>query len=83
MLAIVALIGAVLDALHLPVVTALPSILGIDLDGYLVEAAGYFWSFVAAFWPIHDLFIGVLFYLAYLVIVRVALRLALGHRAPQ
>jgi len=79
----VALIAATLDALHLPSITALPTILGINLDTTLVEAVGYFTSFVSSFWPIRDLFIGVLFYISYLSITRIALRLALGARSPQ
>lgn len=81
-LGFVVLIGAVLNALHLPLITALPSVLGVDVDGSMVLGMGYFYTFVSAFWPIHDLFVAVIFYVGYLAI-KISLRLALGHRAPQ
>ena len=66
----------------LPQVETLPEILGLDIDAYLVLGMGYFYSFATAFWPLYDLFVGVTFYIGYLVL-KMVLRFFLGHRAPQ
>lgn len=65
----------------LPTVTTLPQILGVDVDTYLVQAVGYFYSVTSAIWPLYDLFQGVLFWVGYLVL-KMVLRFFLGHRAP-
>ena len=66
----------------LGVVTSLPSILGVDVDGNLVAAMGYFYGWVGIFWPVAHIFVGGLVLLGYLVIKNLVLKLMLGHRAP-
>ncbi len=66
----------------LPTVATLPQILGVDVDTYLVQAVGYFYAFINAFWVLGDLFGAVLFYIGYLAL-KMVLRFILGHRAPQ
>lgn len=65
----------------LPSATKLPTIGGYDIDGALVTGMGAFHTFVAAFWPIQDMFYGALAIFAYFGIKMLA-RLLLGHRAP-
>lgn len=65
----------------LPSITMLPTIGGVDVDTYLVQAVGFFYSFTSAFWPIGDLYQGVMVYVGYLTI-KMVLKFIIGHRAP-
>lgn len=77
-------ISSVLNAVFsfLPTVTTLPTIFGINMDAQLVGAVGVLNDIGQYYWPIRDLFVGVIFFLTYRVIMLV-LRFFLGHRAPQ
>lgn len=76
---VVAILAALLS--WLPNVSSLPTVLGVDVDANMINAMSYFYSATDSFWPVRDLFIGVLFYTTYLGIKLLA-RLMLGHRAP-
>lgn len=65
----------------LPTVTALPTILGVDVDAQLTNTVGMIYGISSAFWVIGDLFKAFLFLMGYYVMMMV-LRFFLGHRAP-
>ena len=67
----------------LPQVTALPTVLGIDIDTQLSQGMGMFYTFAEVVWPVKDVFYGMLALLAYYGIKTIALRFLLGARAPQ
>ena len=70
------------DALGwLPIVTALPTVHGIDLDTTLIQMVSYFNSFIDSFWMIGDVWYGALFLLLYYILKNIVLRLILGSRA--
>lgn len=80
--AVIQTINVLFDAIHLPKVMALPTIMGVNLDSSLQTAVGTFIDVTSAFWPLHDLFVAALFYIGYLVLKNLALRFILGNRAP-
>jgi len=71
-----------LTILHLQHVDKLPEILGVDVDGTIVNGVSLAHSFFVLFWPLQDMLIGALVILGYLVLKNIALRTFLGHRTP-
>jgi hypothetical protein len=71
-----------LTILHLQPVTALPQVLGIDIDGTMVNGVSLAHNFFTLFWPIGDMLIGTLVIVGYLILKNIALRTFLGHRTP-
>lgn len=65
----------------LPTVSTLPPIAGYDIDGALVTGVGEFKTISTVFWPLQDLYLGFLFLMGY-YIIKIILKLFLGHRAP-
>lgn len=64
----------------LPTITTLPTVAGVNIDGYLVAGIGQFYSFAKAVWPLRDVMIGLVALLGYYA-VRMVLRVFLGARA--
>lgn len=79
---VASLITSVLDALHLPKITVLPQILGVDVDSTLINGVSIAHSVFVLLWPLADMFAGALFLLGYFVLKNLALRFFLGNRAP-
>ena len=79
---VVAVLGGLLDILHLPTIETLPTILGVDIDTQLSQGVGMFYTFADAIFPIYDVFLGLLVLMGYYA-VKMGLRFFLGHRAPQ
>lgn len=77
--ALIVAVIAILNALtaFLPSVTTLP----YGMDGYLIEAIGYWNSFIGIFPPFQDVFNAFCVYLGFRVTLML-LRLIFGHRAP-
>lgn len=64
-----------------PIVTALPTIYGFNIDGAFVTGMGEVNVFLQSFWPELIMFQGFLFLLGYYAI-KMVLKFFLGHRAP-
>lgn len=82
LLFIATMLTQLLNALHLPKVDKLPQILGVDVDGAIVNGVSIAHSFFSVFWPFTDMLIGALFIVGYLALKNIALRTFLGHRTP-
>lgn len=65
----------------LPVVTALPTIGGIDLDYYVRTGVGYFNFLASIFPPLTVVASAAIIYLTW-KLVMLGLKLILGHRSP-
>lgn len=77
------LVFSILTAIFsfLPRVTTLPTIMGVDVDGFLSTAVGSFYSLSNSIWPLRDLFLAGVVWLGYLFI-KMLLKIFLGSRAP-
>ena len=82
LLFIATMLTQLLTALHLPRVSNLPEILGIDVDTTMTQGVSIAHSFFVLFWPLTDMLIGALFIVGYLALKNIVLRTFLGHRAP-
>lgn len=65
----------------LPNVTALPTILGVNLDTTFSNGMGYFNRLVQIFPPLGSVMIAASTYLAFKLLM-ILLKLVLGHRVP-
>lgn len=65
----------------LPIVTALPTVFGYDIDGGLSLGMGYTQTFMTTFWPLEVMFQGFLLLMGYYG-VKMIVKFFLGHRAP-
>lgn len=73
------LVGAIFS--FLDPVTALPTIHGYDLDSMLATGIGQLNQIMLVFWPLQIMFWGFLFLMLY-YILKMTLRLIIGHRSP-
>jgi len=65
----------------LPTIETLPSILGVDIDAYLVLWTGMLRRLLDTFWPFLYMINGALVILAYFS-VKMIIKFFLGNRAP-
>lgn len=63
----------------LPKITTIPSIIGVDIDGQLTSGMSLFYTFIHTFWPIGDVFYGLIALLIYYAI-KMSVKFFLGHR---
>ncbi len=63
-------------------VTALPTILSVDVDTFLRTLLGFFFSFADLIWPLLDIYQGALYLMLYYIGSRIILKMFLGSRAP-
>lgn len=78
---VITLFGIILTELHIPVITALPTIVGVNLDTTMQQAVSYFHELTITMWYLGDVWTGALLLMGYYAL-KMALRLLLGARAP-
>lgn len=64
-----------------PLITKLPTVIGVDIDSALVTGVGQLRSFTSVFWPIGYMIDGALVIFGYYGL-KMLLKLFLGHRTP-
>ena len=72
----------IFELFHIPVITTLPTILGVDIDTALVQGVGALYSYANVVWPIKDVFLGLIFGLLPYYAIKLGLKLFLGSRTP-
>lgn len=78
---VITLLGIILSELHIPQITALPTINGVDMDATISQAVQYFHTITVSMWYLGDVWSGALILLGYYTL-KMALRFLLGQRAP-